>query len=114
MTEPRHCIHCGQAEPIKVDVFLPTVHNWGLALMIRTGSGIGPSGTAVDGFAPAMLAQWKRVSGGGESRSMMLHDGRGDSVPTPEEEDVFRACKVEWIEPVFRNDGAIVKQRSRA
>lgn len=87
---------------VKVDVFVCTPATWGLNLMIRTGSGVGPSGKAQDGFAPAMLVRWKAVSGGGQSYEAQLRGANGGTRPTPEEQDVFEACKVRWVPPEKR------------
>jgi len=75
---------------------------WGLIFMIRTGSGVGPSGTPIDGFGPAMLARWKQVSGGGYSLGGCLRERDGTPVSTPEEEDVFRVCRAVWMPPEER------------
>ncbi len=82
---------------------------WGLIFMIRTGSGVGPNGDPRDGFGPAMLARWKQVSGGGESIGGRLHRPNGEPVDTPEEEDVFRVCQVEWVPPELRTSAAAVR-----
>jgi len=83
---------------------------WGLIYLIRTGSGVGPSGQAYDGFGPAMLARWKSVSGGGYSKNGCLHEADGRPVPTPEEDDVFRVCRVVWVPPEERTSAAAVKE----
>lgn len=87
---------------VKVDVFVCTPATWGLNLMIRTGSGVGPSGRPDDGFAPAMLVRWKQVSGGGMAHEAQLRGVNGGTRATPEEADVFEACKVRWVPPEKR------------
>ncbi len=112
MSDRRCCIHCGQAEPIKVDVFLASPERWGLTLMIRTGSGVGPDGSPQTGFGPAMLARWKAVSGGGYAKDARLHRPSGTLVDTPEEADVFAACMVAWVPPPERTDAAAVARNA--
>lgn len=89
------------APEIKVDVFLQDAETWGLNLMIRTGSGVGPSGLPVDGFAPAMLTRWKAVAGlGARAEGARLYrPGQRDPESTREEADVFRLCRVRWVPP---------------
>lgn len=82
---------------------------WGLIFLIRTGSGVGPSGSARDGFGPAMLGRWKQVSGGGFSKDGCLRLPDGKMVFTLEEEDVFRVCHVVWVPPEERVDRGAVK-----
>ncbi|MFA7295838.1 MAG: hypothetical protein WC211_01465 [Dehalococcoidia bacterium] len=93
---------------MRVDVFVCTPETWGLNYMIRTGSGVGPSGRPDDGFAPAMLVRWKQVSGGGQARGAQLYDGAVQLRPTPEEADVFEACRVRWVPPEQRLSAADV------
>lgn len=86
---------------VKIDVFVCDAETWGLNLMIRTGSGVGPDGRPESGFAPAMLARWKALTGG-HSAGAQLRDSSGGIVRTPEERDVFEACRVRWVEPERR------------
>jgi DNA polymerase/3'-5' exonuclease PolX len=95
---------------VKVDVFVCTPETWGLNLMIRTGSGVGPSGTAADGFAPAMLVRWKQVSGGGMAYEAQLRGANGGTHPTPEEADVFDAVRVRFVPPEQRLSSAAVER----
>ena len=87
---------------LKVDLFVCSPETWGLNFMIRTGSGVGPSGAPADGFAPAMLARWKQVSGGGMAYEAQLRGANGGTHPTPEEQNVFAACRVQWVPPEQR------------
>ena len=98
------------AKVIAVDLFavLPPAQ-WGLIYLIRTGSGVGPSGRIHDGFGPAMLARWKQVSDGGYSQKGCLHLPDGHVVFTPEEEDVFRVCHVVWVPPEERESAEAVR-----
>lgn len=94
---------------IKCDVFLADAERWGLAYMIRTGSGVGPiSGDPRHGFAPAMLARWKRISNGGFSNGSTLRRPDRTVVPTPEEEDVFAALEMDWVPPRNRESSDAV------
>lgn len=76
---------------MKLDLFFATPDNWGLILAIRTGSAE---------FSRDVLARgW--VANGYRSDKGMLHSG-GVAIPTPEEEDLFRRCGVEWVYPEAR------------
>jgi DNA polymerase/3'-5' exonuclease PolX len=87
---------------VQLDIFLAASDNWGWILLMRTGSGE---------FSEAMLSRWKRVQGLGPTQDGSV-DGRlvrgtgsqepGAPVPTPEEEDVFRLCRVPFIAPEQR------------
>ena len=70
---------------MQFDLFLAHPDNWGLTLLVRTGSAA---------FSTAMLARWKRRQGLGRDQPGSV-DGRlvtrdGHVVPTPEEETVFQ------------------------
>lgn len=98
---------------IKVDVFIATPETWGMVYMIRTGSGVGPDGSPLTGFAPAMLARWKQVSGGGYSKEARLwRPAHREPEPTPEERDVFEACRVRYIPPEQRLSSADVHRNA--
>jgi DNA polymerase/3'-5' exonuclease PolX len=96
---------------VKVDVFLVDRERWGLIFMIRTGSGVGPDGTPATGFAPAMLARWKRITRGGYSREGRLYRPNSlGPIETREEEDVFRALRMAWVPPEERTSAAAVER----
>ncbi len=97
---------------VKVDVFVCNAETWGLNFMIRTGSGVGPSGLPADGFAPAMLVRWKQVSGGGMAYEAQLRGANGGTHATPEEQDVFEACRVRWIPPEHRLSAVVVERNA--
>jgi DNA polymerase/3'-5' exonuclease PolX len=83
---------------LQFDLFLAQPDNWGLTLLVRTGSAE---------FSAAVLARWKRVQGIGREQPGSV-DGRlvtrdGQVVPTPEEETVFHVLGLEPIEPVLRS-----------
>src|SRR5437763_572204 len=72
-------LHAG----LQLDLFLAQPDNWGLTLLVRTGSAA---------FSTALLARWKRRQGIGRAQPGSV-DGRlvtrdGRVVPTPEEETV--------------------------
>jgi len=90
---------------ISIEFWVVPAPEWGVAMMIRTGSG-GP-----DGFGSAMLARWKSVSGGGYSEENRLHLPDKTVVDTPTELSVFEHCGVPWIPPHQRTDGRIVRRR---
>lgn len=74
---------------------------FGLIFMIRTGSGRDPNGRE-GGFSRGMLSQWKRTTGGGYSQDGVLHLADGTKIATPEEVDVFEACRVSYVPPELR------------
>lgn len=81
---------------ITLDLFLATPENWGLIFAIRTGSA---------DFSRHVLARgW--VRGGYNSVDGMLMRN-GVAVPMPEERDLFRVARVEWVEPENREMRAI-------
>lgn len=87
-------------EGIKVDLFLADATTWGLVLAIRTGSAM---------FSQALVSRWTAVSRGGHAKAGLLTNAAGLVVPTPEEEDVFRACRVAFIQPSARKDSSSLK-----
>jgi len=88
------------AQPdLQVDLFLAREDNWGLTLLVRTGSAA---------FSAAMLARWKRVQGIGREQPGSV-DGRlvtrdGRVVPTPEEATVFQLLGMRPV-PAERRTG---------
>lgn len=85
---------------LKVDLFMCDVDTWGCTFLYRTG--------AAD-FSKAMLARWKQVSGGGQSRDSRLYrPGALSAESTPEETDVFAACQVAFLQPHERTDASVV------
>ncbi len=80
---------------LTVDLFLPTVETWGSVLTIRTGSWEFSkwlvTSQAARGAAPNEIA----------FREGRLYAG-GRLLATPEEEDVFAALGLSWIEPALR------------
>lgn len=123
---------------IKVDVWLCTPETWGVTLMIRTGSGVDGEGREMNGFGPGMLARWKFVAGGkcsacshawtrqrvggkcpacgsrhinlASCKGSRLTYANGTQAATPEEEDVFRACDVPWIDPSKRKTSQAIRE----
>jgi DNA polymerase/3'-5' exonuclease PolX len=82
---------------LQVDLFLAQPDNWGLTLLVRTGSAE---------FSTAILARWKKVQGIGRDAAGSI-DGRlvtrdGAVVPTPEEETVFSLVGLAPIPPECR------------
>lgn len=78
-----------------VDLFLATPEKWGCVYLIRTGSA---------DFSRRMVT--KRSQGGYCTDGFYFKDGRlwhGEEViETAEEEDVFRALGLNWVEPEER------------
>jgi len=89
---------------LQVDLFLAQADNWGVMLLVRTGSA---------DFSTAILARWKRLQGIGREQPGSV-DGRlvtrvGQVVPTPEEETIFELLGVEPIAPELRTDRAALR-----
>lgn len=81
-------------DSMQLDLFLADEDNYGLILLIRTGS---------SEFSASMLARWKRVQGIGPDQRGSVN-GRlvtrdGVVIPTPTEAAVFAACRVPFIPP---------------
>lgn len=83
---------------MQVDLFITTPERWGVVFMIRTGS--------------ADFSRWmvtSKAKGGALPLSYRINEGRvwvaSLAVDTPEEEDVFEAVGVPWIEPPARKKG---------
>jgi DNA polymerase/3'-5' exonuclease PolX len=102
-------------EGVPVDLFavLPgTPSQWGLQMMIRTGSGVGPEGDPRNGFGPAVLARWKAIQGIGPARpgsvDGCLVDRDGQRVETPTEAAVFEACRMDYVPPERRTHAGVV------
>lgn len=76
----------------QIDLFLATPDNWGLILMIRTGSA---------DFSKRMMTQ--RAWGGYLPDGLKVSDGQvwqmGAHVSVPEEADLFALWKMDYIEP---------------
>lgn len=83
---------------IKLDLLLASPESWGVDLLIRTGSAE---------WNLALMTYAKRrgtpFSGG------RLRDHTGRPVPTPEEEDVFGALGLAWVEPAERTGAAALR-----
>ena len=83
---------------MQLDRLLAQPDNWGLTLLVRTGSAA---------FSTAMLARWKRRQGigrgqpGGVDGRLVTRDGR--VVPTPEEETVFPLLGMQPVPPERRS-----------
>jgi len=83
---------------VQLDLFLALPDNWGLTLLVRTGSAA---------FSTAMLARWKRRHGIGRDQPGSV-DGRlvtreGRVVPTPEEVTVFQLLGLQPVPPERRS-----------
>lgn len=78
----------------QIDLFIAKPDNWGIIFLMRTGSAE---------FSTHVLSTWKKASGGGESRNGYLYNNKNQVVYTYEEEDVFKLCKMEFVEPEMRS-----------
>jgi DNA polymerase/3'-5' exonuclease PolX len=78
----------------QVDLFIAKPDNWGIIFLVRTGSAA---------FSTKMLAAWKKVSEGGYSKDGYLYDKNDKIIYTYEENDVFRLCKMDFVEPEDRS-----------
>jgi DNA polymerase/3'-5' exonuclease PolX len=90
-------------DTIKLDLFLAAPENYGLILVIRTGSAE---------FSQALMTYAKHrtpyhVEGG------YLRDREGAVLETPEERDVFRALRVDYVEPRERTGQHMVRRAGR-
>jgi DNA polymerase/3'-5' exonuclease PolX len=90
-------------DSIKLDLFLASAENYGLILAIRTGCAE---------FSQALMTYAKHrtpyhVEGG------HLRDREGAVLETPEERDVFRALKVDFVEPRERTGQHVVRRAGR-
>lgn len=81
-----------------IDLFITSPAQWGVIFTIRTGS--------------ADFSHWlvtPRSKGGGCPSYLKFKDGRIDDghryLSTPEEQDVFTALKIPYIEPEMRIEG---------
>lgn len=82
---------------LKVDLFLVDPPTWGLLYTIRTGSAE---------FSKRLVTHWTQLSGGRarEGRLYLPEAIGGKPVATPEEADVFRACRLLQPAPPERID----------
>jgi len=78
----------------QIDLFIAKPDNWGLIFLMRTGSAA---------FSTHALASWKKASGGGYSKDGYLYNSKDEIVFTYEETDVFKLCKMDFVEPELRN-----------
>ena len=83
---------------LQLDLFLAQPDNWGLTLLVRTGSAA---------FSTALLARWKRRQGIGRDQPgsvdgrLVTRDGRVG--PTPEEETVLQLLGMQPVPPERRS-----------
>jgi len=94
----------GDVETIQegtLDLFLATPENWGLILLIRTGSWA---------FSRALVTHSRRAGYPCED-GYLRHDGK--LVETPEEEDVFDLLGLEWVEPQQRTGPEAIRPKAR-
>ena len=78
----------------QIDMFIAKPDNWGLIFLMRTGSAE---------FSTKALAAWKRVTGGGYAKDGYLYNSKNEIFYTYEEEDMFKLCKMDFIEPELRS-----------
>lgn len=101
-------------EGIKLDLFIASPQNWGGIFAMRTGSGVGPDGTAFSGFIPMMFSRWKRVSKGGRMSGGQPTLPDGTMLPVPEEQSFFDLCKARWVPPEERSDASAIHSTNHA
>jgi len=84
-------------DDLQVDLFLARPDNWGLTLLVRTGSAA---------FSTSILARWKKIQGIGweqpGSVDGRLVDRTGRAIPTPEEDTVFALVGMRPVDPTHR------------
>jgi DNA polymerase/3'-5' exonuclease PolX len=77
----------------QIDVFTATKENWGLLFFIRTGPAE---------YAQRALVDWKKICPGGYSEGAIFRAADGSKVLTPEEADVFRVLRRDYVPPEKR------------
>jgi len=85
---------------IMLDLFMATPENWGCIYLIRTGG---------KEFSAAVMRHAREI--GFRFDGGQLLDAAGRVVPTPEEDDVFRALGLCWVHPCWRGSGRIWTSR---
>ncbi|HEV2173139.1 MAG TPA: hypothetical protein VGR71_06215 [Nitrospira sp.] len=97
---------------VKLDLFLASRGNFGLIMLIRTGS------AAFSKTAMVGARRIGRVVAGGHvyavthdpAEGAVTSEGAiGDEIPTPTEEAAFRALGIVWVEPRDRTDGRAIR-----
>jgi len=97
-------------EGMNLDVFLGTPENWGGLFMMRTGSGVGPTGNSFDGFIPGVFKRWKTLSGGGRMTDCMPTMPDGTQLWIPEEQDFFDLLEMDFVPPEQRTSKNVIKK----
>jgi DNA polymerase/3'-5' exonuclease PolX len=97
-------------EGMNLDVFLGTPENWGGLFMMRTGSGVGPTGNSFDGFIPGAFKRWKTLSGGGRMTDCMPTMPDGTQLWIPEEQDFFDLLEMDFVPPEQRTSKNVIKK----
>lgn len=94
-TETRYLrLHLPKVDAI-VDLFLTRPEAWGAIFAIRTGPA---------SFSSTMVQRFTKLTGGGHFTDGRLIMKDGTALETPEEADVFRACRMKFLEPWERID----------
>lgn len=94
-TETRYLrLHLPKVDAI-VDLFLTRPDAWGAIFAIRTGPA---------SFSSTMVQRFTKLTGGGHFTDGRLVLKDGTAIETPEESDVFRACRMKHLEPFDRID----------
>jgi DNA polymerase/3'-5' exonuclease PolX len=88
---------------IKLDLFLTTEEQWGLIYLIRTGSAE---------FSQGVMTYVKHQTGYRITDGALL-DEEGKVLPTPEEEEVFKLLRLDYVEPCGRVGFAAVRKGGR-
>jgi DNA polymerase/3'-5' exonuclease PolX len=97
-------------EGMNLDVFLGTPENWGGLFMMRTGSGVGPTGNSFDGFIPGIFKRWKTLSDGGRMTDCMPTMPDGTQLWIPEEQDFFDLLEMDFVPPEQRTSKNVIKK----
>ena len=97
-------------EGMNLDVFLGTPENWGGLFMMRTGSGVGPTGNSFDGFIPGIFKRWKTLSDGGRMTDCMPTMPDGTQLWIPEEQDFFDLLEMDFVPPEERKSKNVIKK----
>ena len=83
--------------PLDLFVVIPPA-TWGVIFTLRTGPAAFSHALVTDRRYGGLLPEWARVQDGA-----IVHRKTREVIPTPEEEDVFRAIGQPYVEPEVRS-----------
>lgn len=98
---------------VNLDLFVATPENWGSLFLMRTGSGVGPSGGPFDGFVPGIFARFKKLSKGGRMTDCRPTLPTGEQLSVPSEEAFFDLLEMDFVPPEARSTRGAIKDYIR-